>query len=751
MKQHSQRWADGTQEVGLMKNAQKIMVRLLFGAVVISGFAACNTQPEITTLDFGDTIVAENGSSVKVPGALTEGEAATLQPGETVESKWGFPQEFPKACNTPANIVKNPKFMLGVTGISNIPPATIADWQQANGSPQSSGASAMGHGNPVYVQMWGFKDGGEAVRQTAVPFAPNSAYDVYISALQFNQVTNPVPLRFRLTASTGVTNPWTFNTPGQFIDDAVTPVYQTTWKKFGAYTITTGATAPDTITIASSNTTPIQQAEPKTVSWGRYDNVCIMRKEVQGKSSISIKKFLKDAPLNVGATEQYGLVVSNGGPGSSSTPLTVTDVLPVGLTPGTFPLTQGNWTCNAVGQTITCVSNTPLASGGTEQILIPVVVTAPQGVIKNCASVAVANDTTANDNEACVAHDVMPGEKPVNLAIRKQLLGATTLPAGGTASYGLNISSLGGPVNAGPVVVTDPMPAGLTLMMPYPMSANWDCSTSSPVLLNCNYIGSFAIPSGFSDNISFNVKVSKKLVGQVKNCAKVSVANDIDYVNNMACTVNNVTTGIISDHLGTAIEATLTQLETYLETSDTAEIALERATKGLKNTVKTQVSVAAGTTLTQVDGLDNLFEISDSTTGEVFDISIECVISYPPLRASCTIIIADNVSKSALTTLSDVKAQFEQILESSATPEQAAENARPSNGTWYINSMQNSVYLATGTHIKEAKRTPRSADQHLFTLTEDGTTSSTDFSISCTVSYPPLKASCTINWFSATE
>lgn len=731
MKQHSQRWAEGTQEVQLMKNAKAVMVRLLFGAVVISGFAACNTQPEITTLDLGDSIVAENGSSVRVPGALTDGDAVVLQPGETIDSNGGFPLEFPKACNTTANIVKNPKFTLGVVGISNMPPAQIADWQQAAGSPQSSGASAMGHGNPVYAQMWGFKDGGEAIRQVAVPFAPNSAYEVYISAMQFNQVTNPVALRFRLTASTGVTNPWTFNTPGQFIDDAVAPVYQTTWKKFGAYTITTGATAPNTITIASSNTTPLQQAQPKTVSWGRYDNVCIMRKEVQGKSSISIKKFLKDAPLTVGATEQYGLVVSNGGPNPSSTPLTVTDVLPVGLTPGTFPLTQGNWTCNAVGQTITCVSNTPLASGGSEQILIPVVVTAQQGVIKNCANVAVANDTTSNDNEACVANDVVPEGKPVNLAIRKQLLSPTTLPAGGTATYGLGIFSLGGSVNAGPVTVTDPMPAGLALMMPYPMSANWDCSSSLPTVLNCNYIGSFAIPVGFSDNISFNVKISKKLVGKVENCAKVSVAGDVDYSNNVGCTVNGVTSSI-SDTLGTALEETLTQLETYLETSDTPEIALERSTKGLKETVKTQVSLPAGTALTPVDGLDNLFEVSNSTTGEVFRISIECEVSYPPLKIRCTIFLS-TASDKTLAVITDVNAQLVKILEASSSLEEAIQKAT----TGLKDTLKTQVRLAPGTTL-----TPLPEGDDSFEVTEEASGLKSSISITCDITNPPLKAIC---------
>ena len=607
-----------------MKHFSNNILKLAFGALLVSSFAACSLAPEPVVLDNGDAIVASDGSSQKIPGLTVGGDPATLQPGEVPDKKWGFPEGFPAACASSANIVKNPRFMLGVVGSSNMPPASVADWQNAGGTPQSSCGLVMGHNNPVYMQMWGFKDGGEAVRQASVPFAANSQYDVYLSAMQFNETTSVTPLRLRLIASAGVTNPWTFSGPaGQLIDTPISPStsnYQTTWKKFGAFTLTTGATAPDTLTLASSNTVPYAEAQPATVSWGRYDNVCILPKA------------------------------------------------------------------------------------------------------------------------------------KVDLAINKQL-SATTLTAGGVGTYSLTVVNPGGAVPSGIVQVGDNLPAGLTLQTPYPSSPNWNCGLSTPAQLVCTYVGAYPLPSGFSDTINFNVFVSGNLLGGVKNCANLYLAygalNDSDLSNNLSCITNIVKPRKIidSESLNTALTDARTQLETYLETSTTPEIALERATYGLKDTLKTQVRLAAGASLESVSGADNLFQLTDTLTGESLSISINCTISSPPIKVSCTFSFADNISKSALNTLSDVKAQFEQMLESSATPEEAVNNARSSNGVWYTNRMQNSVAVAKGQHIKEANLTARSAEQHLFTLTEDGTTSSTDFSISCTVSYPPLKARCTINLF----
>jgi uncharacterized repeat protein (TIGR01451 family) len=607
-----------------MKQGKNMMVKLLFGALVISSFAACNQIPEPVVLDNGDAIVADDGSSLKIPGVMPIGEVAELQPSDAIAQKWVFPQEFPKACNTSANIVKNPKFMLGVVGSSNMPPATISDWQQANGSPQSSGW-VMGHGNPVYTQMWGYKDGGEAIRQVGVPFAAGS-YDVYISAVQFNETTSVTPLRFRLLASTGaVANPWLGVAGPQIIDEAVstssTP-YQTTWKKFGPYPITVPA-GTNTITIASSNTVPYAQpVTPQTVSWGRYDNVCILPKPPTEKADISIKKDLK-GPAIAGQPNTYILNVNNAGPGAGGSPVTVTDVLPAGVTYNPTISFPAGWSCNTSSlPTITCTI--PSMPVGNAQIYIPVTFNPGQvGLVRNCAGVSAPNDTTPDNNEACIKNEVMPPQQTENDAsITKTLLGEQVLIAGGTAAYQLQFQNLGGPISSGPVTVTDAVSSNLQVVLPVTAGSDWDCTLSTVTQVNCTYIGAFAIPTGFSSNIVFKVLVSKKALGGIKNCATVSVPSDVNLANNTSCVKHPVKNVILADNLNDA----LLDLQAQLEATPaglTEEEALARVTTQLAETVKGIKLSDPGVTVSLVDGTLNQFQVSDFAHASGFT-SIEC-------------------------------------------------------------------------------------------------------------------------------
>jgi uncharacterized repeat protein (TIGR01451 family) len=521
MKEHTSRptvLANSQQEVGIMKNAKSTMLKLLFGALVISSFAACSQIPEPTILDNDDLIVSSDGSSQKIPGAVLDGEQPVLPPSETPILKWGFPSEFPAACNTSANIVKNPKFMLGIVNggsgnnLQTAGTAQAANWTSANGTPQlspivSGSSPLMGHSNPGYMQMWGYKDGGEAIRQVGVPFAAGS-YEVYISAVQFNETTSVTPLRFRLLASTGaVTNPWLGSAGPQIIDEAVSTSnspYQTTWKKFGPYPITVAA-GTDTITIASSNTVPYAQANPKTTSWGRYDNVCILPKQPSEKSDVSIRKELK-SPAIAGQANTYILNLTNTGPGVAGSPVTVTDVLPAGVTYTPSIVFPAGWTCNTSSlPTITCT--TPFMPVGSVQIFIPVTFNATQ-------------------------------------------------------------------------------------------------------------------------------------LGSVENCASLSVPNDTNSANNKSCIKNSVKNSAISEGLAASLEAAVTQLETAIESSDSEAVATQKATGGLKETLKTQVRLASNIGLNPLAD-EGLFELIDNDLkGSSVRVRIQCKITYPPLKARCSAEVA---------------------------------------------------------------------------------------------------------------
>ncbi len=637
-------------------NAKGLLVKLALGAIVAAGLAACNQLPNLTkTLDFGDQILNEAGSvTAKIPGVPLDNEIVQPIPDVEVPIKWVFPQSFPKACNTGANVVQNPKFMLGLANSgfpgNNIPPATVANWQAANGSPQLSpvtgGIGAMGHGNPGYVQMWGFKDGGEAVRQ--VGLAMTGAYDVYFSVKQFNTATSPVPLRARFVASNGtILNPWNPPVSSAVID---VPAAATGWTMYGPIPLNISGSA-DTITLASSNLTPY--AGPNTtVSWGQYDNVCVLRRDLPEKFDLGIKKDIKTSPLQVGQPNTYTLTVTNFGPGVSSQPIVITDTLLAGLTltgtPTASPAAAG-FTCTTG---IVCSSTTPMPAGSSVQITIPVVVNADfQGnIIENCARVTAVGDINPQNDGVCIGTDVIPPAKPINLAIRKQLVnrdGTSVLNAGSTGTYKLDVLNLGGPISSGPVTVVDPMPAGLSLItasITATPSTDWNCAASTSSQLNCTFTGTYVIPAGYVSSLQFAVNVSSHLVGSVKNCAKVIVAGDMVPGNNVSCVKNPVKNKIITDTFHEALSDAITQLETVIEGSADETEAMQRASKGLKDTLKTQVRLMPGTTFEPLASGETNFNAifaPDGAQPQQIGIGIECHLSYPPLKVGCSIIITN--------------------------------------------------------------------------------------------------------------
>jgi uncharacterized repeat protein (TIGR01451 family) len=104
-----------------------------------------------------------------------------------------------------------------------------------------------------------------------------------------------------------------------------------------------------------------------------------------------------------GGTGAYSLTVGNTGTAATSGPVTVTDTLPTGLsvTAGTVALTgtnAANWSCNAVGQVITCTSSTAIANGASSTFGFNVAVAsnAPASLI-NSVSVSGGNEAIANN------------------------------------------------------------------------------------------------------------------------------------------------------------------------------------------------------------------------------------------------------------------------------------------------------------------------------------------------------------------
>ena len=138
-------------------------------------------------------------------------------------------------------------------------------------------------------------------------------------------------------------------------------------------------------------------------------------------NDVSIKKtgtVVKGTPTN---SFSYTLAVTNiGDPISAPGIITVTDVVPVGLTVQTA--TGTDWTCASLpataGQTLTCTYTA--ASAATGAILPPIALSATSvgsGPIDNCADAGFStasglHDSHSVDNRSCVG--LIPGIDPVN-------------------------------------------------------------------------------------------------------------------------------------------------------------------------------------------------------------------------------------------------------------------------------------------------------------------------------------------------
>jgi uncharacterized repeat protein (TIGR01451 family) len=218
-------------------------------------------------------------------------------------------------------------------------------------------------------------------------------------------------------------------------------------------------------------------------------------------------------PFVRGTTNTYQLVVSNIGPVPTTGLVTVTDTLPAGLTPTTSSGT--GWACGLAGQTMTCTRSDALAPTATYPaiaISVTVLQTAP-GALTNSATVGGGGEiNTSNDT----ATDPTTVTSLADIALTKTA-------SSGTVTVGSNLTFTitahnAGPSNATGVLVTDPLPAGLTLVSATPTTGTYVSGTGVWT------IGPLA--SGASTTLTVVVAVTTS--GAIMNTAQKTGENESD-------------------------------------------------------------------------------------------------------------------------------------------------------------------------------------------------------------------------------
>ncbi|WGL52235.1 hypothetical protein P5P86_00030 [Nocardioides sp. BP30] len=201
-----------------------------------------------------------------------------------------------------------------------------------------------------------------------------------------------------------------------------------------------------------------------------------------------VKKHVGADDVVAGTDTSYTLDVRNLGPSDAQGPITVTDTLPDGTS---YLSADGGWACSAAGQVVTCTLAGPLVSG-TAATTLTMLVHVDADLDANAAatnSASVSSSTTDpdlsdNDDDATVSIS-----RGADVSIVKSHTGTGEI--GGAVTFTLAVHNAG-PSTARAVVVSDPLPAGLTFVSA-DGGPDWTCTyDDGDRTLGCDLAGPLA-------------------------------------------------------------------------------------------------------------------------------------------------------------------------------------------------------------------------------------------------------------------
>lgn len=240
-----------------------------------------------------------------------------------------------------------------------------------------------------------------------------------------------------------------------------------------------------------------------------------------------------DGTFAVGQTgAKYSIFVRNIGTGPTTDVVTVTDVLPAGLT--ATSIAGEGWTCVQPGGP--CQRSDVLSSRGSYPQITLTVSVGPQnaGTIVNVATVSGGGDSNTGNNTTQDPTDIE--SKAPDLAIRKTHGGDFAQGQVG-ATYTILVSNVGQGPTTGVVTVTDTIPAGLTATAI--SGTGWTCTQpAGPCTRNDSLLNNSIYPG-----ITVTVNVAANAPSSVTNTATVSTTGDTNSNND---TFNDVTKVMIS-------------------------------------------------------------------------------------------------------------------------------------------------------------------------------------------------------------
>jgi uncharacterized repeat protein (TIGR01451 family) len=222
-------------------------------------------------------------------------------------------------------------------------------------------------------------------------------------------------------------------------------------------------------------------------------------------ADLSLTKSASPVPGVPGTDETFTLKAHNAGPDKAEN-LKVSDPLPAGLT-----YTSASADCSFAGGTVTCTASS-LAVGDSQSFTV--VARLDSSLTVGVVNAATVDSSTADpdpNNNSAIA-SVPFGPKSA-LSITKTA-STSSLVAGGQVTYTLAVQDTG-PSDASGVTVSDPLPAGQTIVSAIPSQGS--CTIAAGVVCALG-----TVADGGSAQVLVTANVKPNLAGEFKNVASVT-------------------------------------------------------------------------------------------------------------------------------------------------------------------------------------------------------------------------------------
>ena len=402
---------------------------------------------------------------------------------------------------------------------------------------------------------------------------------------------------------------------------------------------------------------------------------------------LSISTTLNTGQSNIvpGGTAIFDVVVTNSGP-AAATGVTITDVIPAGLT-FDGPNSNFNGLANNfdVGSSTLTVDVGNLASGTNATITLATTIDAgASGSIVNTATVTGEQvETTAGDNSGSAT--VALASADVSISIDDNT--TTDVPAGSALTYTITVTNNGPDMAAG-VVVANTLPASTSFFSGTSATGSATFTENPNGTLTIN-VG--ALSNGASEVLDVTVLVDADSVSPIVNQVAVTLTPDID--TNTTNDTAQVSTNIVRN-VDVGVDKQLLTANVVAGQNLTYAFVVSNSGPGVARDVTVFDTLDNRLTFSSFDAGTSGANIIQANQDLTFDVGTLAV------GESRTFFIDATVNSSATTTISNTASVTTTDIDTNALNDQDTVDANPNNAVDLV--LTNTVDLANAVPGQDA-------------------------------------------------